>query len=147
MRIATRFSIAVHILSLLGTDLPQEPTSEFLAGSIGVNPVVVRNVIGMLKRAGLVLASQGRAGASLAKPLEEVSLLDVYRAVEVGDDLFAIHGNPHPECPVGRNIQGALDSVFTDAQRALENRLAATTLRDVLTDILAAASVDRRCST
>lgn len=128
MRIATRFSIGVHILSILGSDLFDEPTSERMAGSIGVNPVVVRNVTGMLRRAGLVSSSQGVAGARLARPLAGITLLDVYHAVEVDVDLFAIHENPHPDCPVGARIQGTLEAVFTDAQRAMETRLAATTM-------------------
>ena len=135
MRIATRFSIAVHVLSLLGVELPQGPTSEFLAGSIGVNPVMVRNVTGMLKRAGLVSASQGVAGTQLAKPLASITLLDVYRAVGAADELFGMHENPHPDCPVGANIQATLEGVFSDAQRAMEARLEATTMQDVVANL------------
>jgi DNA-binding IscR family transcriptional regulator len=138
MRIATRFSIAVHILSILGSDLTAEPTSEFMAGSIGVNPVVVRNVTGMLRRAGLVESSQGKAGAFLAKPLASITLLDVYRAVEADTELFAMHRNPHPQCPVGHGIQGALETEFSEAQRAMEHRLAATTMDQIVAHILSA---------
>lgn len=133
MQVASRFSIGVHILSLLGADPGAENTSEYLAGSIGVNPVVVRNVSGMLRRAGLVATRQGVAGARLARPLAEVTLLDVYRAVAAVDegDLFAVHPNPNPRCPVGANIQRTLENVFGEAQRAMEARLAQTTLEQV----------------
>lgn len=131
MQIATRFSIAVHILALLGAELEQEPTSEFLAGSVGVNPVVIRQVSGLLRKAGLVASSQGKAGTRLARPLDAVSLLDVYRAVDGDHDLFAIH-HPNPQCPVGRGIQGTLDTVFEEAQKALEGRLAQTTVAQII---------------
>ncbi len=133
MRSANRFSIAVHILSLLGALPEAEHTSEWMAGSIGVNPVVVRNVTGLLRRAGLVRTHQGVAGARLARPLAEISLLDVYRAVE-GDEagLFSIHPRPNPQCPVGARIQGTLTRLFAAAEDALHARLAGITLAQVV---------------
>jgi DNA-binding IscR family transcriptional regulator len=138
MRIATRFTVAVHIIVLLGVDPEAGPTSEYMAGSIGTNPVVVRNVTGMLKRAGLVTSSQGKPGAYLARPLDKITLLDVYRAVEADPELFAIHENPHPDCPVGSHIQGALEGVLMDAQRAMEQRLDSTTMEQIVGRIRAA---------
>ncbi len=103
MRIASRFAIGIHVLSLLGSNPEAENTSEWMAASIGVNPVIVRNVTGMLRRAGLVNTRQGVAGTQVARPLAEITLLDVYRAVEAVDEgeLFAFHPNPNPRCPVG----------------------------------------------
>lgn len=117
------------------------PTSEWMAGSIGVNAVIVRNIAGQLRRAGLVTARQGVAGTSLAKPLEQISLLDVYRAVEVDGELFAIHPRPNPDCPVGANIQSSLEDVFHEAQEAMEARLAATSVREIATTIQEKASI------
>ena len=136
MQIAARFSIAVHVLSLLGVMPEQEPTSEFLAGSIGVNPVVVRRVIGMLRDAGLVETHQGRAGARLAKSLAEVTLLDVFRAVDAVDRLFAFHENPNPNCPVGANIQTALEGELSSAQSAMELHLSRVTLSSIVDRVL-----------
>jgi len=141
VKIATRFSVATHILSLLElTKNEDAPTSEWMAGSVGVNAVIVRNITGQLKRAGLVDSRQGVAGARLAKPLTDVTLLDVYRAVEMEDELFAIHENPNPDCPVGANIQATLESVFREAQHALEDRLGQTRLDQVVTDLTARAN-------
>lgn len=138
MRTANRFAIAVHTLTLLESDAEQEYTSEYMAGSIGVNPVVVRNVLGMLRRAGLVRTQQGVPGARLARDPSRITLLEVYRAVEPENELFSIHDRPNPNCPVGANIQQSLESVFQAAQSAMEQRLAATTLADVAQDIKAA---------
>jgi len=134
MRIASRFAIGVHILSLLGTESASENTSDWMAGSIGVSPVIVRNVVGMLRRAGLVTTRQGVAGTHPAKALSEITLLDIYRAVEAVEEgeLFALHSNPNPQCPVGANIQTTLQDVFKEAQQAMEARLAATTLEQVV---------------
>ena len=105
-------------------------TSTFLAGSIGTSPVMVRT-------------SKGKTGITLAKPLDEITLLDLWRAVDQSDadSLFHFHENPCPQCPVGGNIHAALDGRLTAAQRALEDQLKRTTLADVEKDIrLLAAS-------
>ena len=132
MRIANRFSIGVHILSLLGMLRDAEHTSEWMAGSIGVNPVVVRNVVGMLRRAGLVRTQQGIAGTRLARPLSEMTLLDVYRAVEDEARLFSIHSRPNPKCPVGARIEETLSDIFAGAEGAMHTQLAETTLQQVV---------------
>ena len=118
-------------------------TSTFLAGSIGTSPVMVRTIMGMLKQAGIIESSKGKTGITLAKPLDEITLLDLWRAVDQSgaDSLFHFHENPCPQCPVGGNIHAALDGRLTAAQRALEDQLKRTTLADVEKDIrLLAAS-------
>ena len=135
MPIASRFAIGVHILSLIGKEDSGTPTSERLAGSIGVNAVIVRNVLGDLRRAGLVHTRQGVAGAQLGKPLSAITLLDVYRAVETDRELFAIHPRPNPDCFVGANIQTTLEHFFGEAQQAMEARLSNITLEQVVQDM------------
>lgn len=112
-------------------------TSTFLAGSIGTSPVMVRTIMGMLKQAGIIESSKGKTGITLAKPLDEITLLDLWRAVDQSDadSLFHFHENPCPQCPVGGNIHAALDGRLTAAQRALEDQLKRTTLADVEKDI------------
>src|SRR4029079_3118805 len=124
-----RFSIGVHILSLLGALRDAEHTSEWMAGSIGVNPVVVRNVSGMLRRAGLVRTQQGVAGTWLARPLSEITLLDVYRAVEDETSLFSVHPHPTPKCPVGARIEETLSDAFAEAEDAMHAKLAHITMQ------------------
>lgn len=138
MRIANRFSIAVHILSLLGALRDAEHTSEWMAGSIGVNPVVVRNITGMLRRAGLVRTQQGVAGTRLARPLSEITLLDVYRAVEEDTSVFSVHPRPNPKCPVGSRIEQTLSQIFTSAEHAMHAKLEGVTL-DLVVRRLSAA--------
>ncbi|MBR0256771.1 MAG: Rrf2 family transcriptional regulator, partial [Synergistaceae bacterium] len=98
MQISGRFTIAVHILTC--TDYFHDDytiTSNFLASSMGVNPVIVRQVILFLDRAGLIDVVRGKEGIILARPLEEITLYDVYIAVESvkGGKLFRFHENPN----------------------------------------------------
>ena len=137
MQITSKFTVAVHILTCIDIFGGQmRVTSDFLSGSTGVNAVIVRNVLGQLRNAGIVETRQGSGGAHLAKALDEVTLYDIYKAVECVDDegLFHFHENPNVECPVGRNIHKAMDDRLAAAQTALENELKRTTLAQVVAD-------------
>ena len=142
MQISTRFTIAVHVLLAIGEFSPTtRATSTFLGQSVNANPVVIRRSLGQLKDAGLVNVEMGAGGATLARPADEITLLDIYRAVESSEEhLFNFHESPNPECPVGRNVHAVLDGELAAAQQALEDRLAQTTLADLLarTDALIA---------
>ena len=135
---SSKFTIGVHLLAVidyLGED--EKVTSSVLAGSIGVNPVIVRNVMGNLKEAGLISISQGKSGISLKKTPGQITFYDVYKAVDsVNEDgLFHFHENPNPECPVGRNIHKAMDSKLERVQMCMEAEMRKITLADVMTDI------------
>ena len=137
MQITSKFTAAVHILACIDIFGGQmRVTSDFLSGSTGVNAVIVRNVLGQLRNAGIVETRQGSGGAHLAKALDEITLYDIYKAVDCVDDegLFHFHENPNADCPVGRNIHKAMDDRLQTAQAALENELKSTTLAQVVAD-------------
>ncbi len=137
MQITSKFTVAVHILTCIDIFGGQmRVTSDFLSGSTGVNAVIVRNVLGQLRNAGIVETRQGSGGAHLAKALDEITLYDIYKAVDCVDDegLFHFHENPNADCPVGRNIHKAMDNRLEAAQSALENELKSTTLAQVVAD-------------
>jgi len=144
MSISSRFSVGIHILALIEINKSGISTSEFLAGSVNTNPAVIRKIMGMLKNAGLVKVRPGVAGAELAKELSDISLFDVYKAVNVVQEkeLFTVHDHPNPECPVGRNIQATIEPLFTAAQLAMEKVLRSLTLEDVVKSI---ATKENRC--
>ncbi|PTX64617.1 Rrf2 family protein [Melghirimyces profundicolus] len=138
MKISSRFTIAVHILSLLEVEKASHCTSEWIASSVNTNPVIIRRVIGKLKKAGLVGVRPGTGGAYLLKSLEDVTLLDVYRAVEVVEEgeLFHFHEHPNPQCPVGANIQTVLHVILKIAQSAMEQVLEQITMKQLVEDLI-----------
>ncbi len=139
MAFSTRFSVAVHVLTLLACSEEELLTSAFMAGSVGTNEVVVRRLLGPLRDAGLVESRLGSGGGwALALKPEEIRLDRVWRAVEEGTELLARHERPNPACLVGRNIQRALDGVSCDAARAFEATLASHTVASVLAGVLEA---------
>lgn len=137
MQISSRFTVGVHILALLEINKEAVSSSEYLAGSVNTNPTLIRKIMGMLKKNGLIEVQPGIAGAKLAKSPSDIRLIDVYRAVDVvkEQELFSIHENSLPECPVGRNIQGSITPVLTAAQIALEKELENVTIEDIIKDI------------
>ena len=136
MQISSRFTIASHILVLLALEGKSEKmTSQTIAGSVGVNPVIVRNILAQLKHAGLVSVARGVGGAVLAKEAQDVTLLDIYQAVDSlgqSEQLFSFHEQPNPACRVGKNIHPLLDGELERTQVALEQELAQTRLSDLL---------------
>lgn len=138
MQISSRFTIAIHIFACVDTfGSEMKITSDFLAGSINTNPVIIRKLLSQLKDAGLIEVKRGPGGIDITRPLEEITFLDIYKAVECIEDekLFHFHENPNPECPVGKNIHIVLDDKLQSVQEAMEKKLASITLADVKNDL------------
>ena len=144
----SRLTIAIHILAwmALSQQRGQEPlTSDQVAASVNTNPVIIRRSLGDLRRARLVKVRHGAgAGWSLARTPAEISLLDVYDAVE-RDPLFGMHRTePNLECPVGGGIRPALGHVYGGVEQALRRELQRTSIADVLRQTLLEREASRR---
>lgn len=137
MQISTKFTIAIHILTAVeyfGGSM--KVTSDLLSASIGSNPVIIRNIMSDLKKAGLIETKRGPGGITITRPLDQITFYDVYEAVEKNKtELFNFHNNPNPACPVGRNIHAALDDKLAEAQKDFEDDLRKFTVADVVGDL------------
>ena len=129
----TKFSTAIHMLILV-SEAEQPMNSEQIAHSVGTNASYIRKVAALLSRAGIIEGRRGVSGFSLLKAPEDITLLDVYRAVEQTEDVhvFDVHQNPSDECIVGRNIRPVLNGVFRQAEQVVERKLAGATLADCM---------------
>lgn len=136
MNTSSRFAFAVHVLALLSLQEGAPLSSDMIAGSVNTNPALVRRLLSMLSEAGLTTSQLGAGGgALLARAPCDITLLEIYRAVDDAQ-LFALHREePNPACMVGRNIQVVLRGIIDDAQRAMESSLAARTLADATADV------------
>lgn len=138
MQISSRFTLAIHIFACIDTfGNEYKVTSDFLSKSTNVNPVIIRKILGQLKGAGLIEVARGTGGTTVAKPLKEITFLDVYHAVECieNGNLFHFHDNPNTNCPVGRNIHHVLDDKLLRVQSSMEKELASITLEDLKQDM------------
>lgn len=130
----TKLSVAIHTLALLALKEGESLTSQRIAKSVDTNPVVIRRILCALHEAGLVHCCVGKSGgAKLAKSPKNVTLLDVYRAID-DEPLFAQHSE-NKSCGVSCCLKRELGRVFNDAQGAMAGRLKKTTLAQVLKTI------------
>ena len=138
MNVSTRFTVALHILTLLASNRQLPLTSEYIAGSVNTNSVVVRRLLGLLRRSGFVTSQPGTGGGwQLSREPASITLVDVRRAVNEGSP-FTMHSQPpNPACPVGRNIQAVLREPYARAERAMEAELAKTTVKGLLHSVQA----------
>ncbi|QBD82377.1 Rrf2 family transcriptional regulator [Ktedonosporobacter rubrisoli] len=139
MSTSSRFTVALHILTWMALVSRQREivTSDQIAASVNTNPVFIRRILGLLEKAHLVTVQHGTgAGWKLAHKAEEISLLDVFQAVEQAPLFEMHHSQPNQACPVGRGIQPALKGFYENAENALKQQLAQTTIADVLQETL-----------
>ncbi|MDR3774628.1 MAG: Rrf2 family transcriptional regulator [Terracidiphilus sp.] len=136
----SRFSTAVHILTLLASMPGERLTSEFIAVSVGTNPVVIRRQLALLRNAALVDSKGARGGGwVLARAPGQIALSQV--RVALGSEAqFRMHRNePHPNCVVGQNVRQALSHVYADAEEAVNTSLKGWTIEDLLNEVQSAA--------
>lgn len=128
-----RFATSLHILSLLGIFPEELRSSEWLAGSININPVLVRKELINLRNAGLVASKEGKNGGSyLAKPAHKILLSEVFKAVQQEFLLGRTINTPNPDCRVGKQINKHLDKLNAQATNALIQQLGKQTLADFM---------------
>ena len=132
-RINNRFSVGVHIMTVLGDHHGEPVTSSHLTASVRAHESQVRSVLSKLVKAGLVATARGRNGfSSLARPANKISLLEIYKAVEA-PPLFSIHRYPKEKtCRTSCTHKEAMVEVLEDAQRAFETRLGQRMLSELV---------------
>ncbi len=129
----TRFATAIHILTLLAAEPEKWLSSEYIAGSININPVMVRKELSVLVDAGLVNTKKGKeGGAQLAKASKKILLSEIYMAVIHGEILGRKNTNTNSNCPIGKQINNHLTTLFSDMEKKNIKLLKKRTLADFL---------------
>ena len=135
MRINVKCSSAVHILLMIAS-IPEDYkiTSEFLSSSLGNNPVEVRKLLSSLKKAGLIEVVRGQGGTRLLKNPQDITLLDIYNAVDGNsiDNIIGIHSHPSQQCPFGKNINEVLSQSYRNISESLKEEMKSITLQQFI---------------
>lgn len=127
----TRFATAIHIMTLLARDPQEWLTSDWIAGSINVNPVIVRKELGHLKKAALVESRQGKdGGVRISKKAEDISVAEIYEAIKSAEILGKKNQNPNPLCAVGKDINKNLNLLFSETDSLVQHFLSKKKLSD-----------------
>lgn len=132
MKYSTKLSDAVHILSFIQINPSSDLSSTAIAKSVQTNPGFVRQIMMCLRGAGLIQSVTGHAKPTLTRNAKEITLLDIYRAVEGDKPLLHLDTHINPECGVGVNIQLALKEYYQTIQKAAEKEMNHVTLEDII---------------
>lgn len=133
---SVQFTVAAHIMAALAYQPERKIPSAVLARSVNANPTFVRKSLSKLSKAGLIVTTRGKSGAStLSRSPRRITLLDVYRA-SAAPQAFAIHEYPvEKKCPISCGIKECMSGVLARAQSSFEKTLAGITVADLLGDL------------
>lgn len=132
----SRFAVALHVLGFMAYTAGNTNTSEQIAGSVNTNPVVIRRLLASLREAGLVVSQPGPGGGwQLTRASDQITLADVYRAVD-DDPLFTLPTSaPEDHCEVGAHVLNVLHRLNAEAETALTAHLDKTSVGDIVVEI------------
>lgn len=111
-------------------------SSKAIANSVEANPSVIRNLMSDLKKANLITSHQGVAQPKLYKMPSEISIFDIYQAINTNHHLLHIDHKTNPKCIVGKNIQASLKEFYKDIEKSAEDKMKQISLQDIIDDIL-----------
>lgn len=127
----TRFATLIHMLTLLAKHPGKWLNSDWIAGSISINPVIVRKELGLLQELGWVVSRKGKEGGSMLQvSANEISLADIYKAVKHSNVLGKKNLQPNSKCPVGKNINKQLENLFNETDENVFAMLQKRSLKD-----------------
>lgn len=132
MKYSTKLSDTVHVMVLIAINQEKSLSSASIAESIHTNPGFVRQLMLKLKKAELMTSVAGHARPSLSKPADQITLLDIYKAVEGDKPLLHLDTHTNPECGVGINIQLSLQGFYNEIQKTAEEKMNTITLQDII---------------
>lgn len=138
MQISMKCSVAVHCLLFIWEARGRvRVTSTLLAQSTGCNPVIIRNILSALKKAGIITVSRGPGGAELCRDPSEITLLEIYSALEPKglSSIIGIHPCDKRSCPVAQNIRRVLCRPYHQIEESIARTMAGITLASMVQDL------------
>ena len=138
MQLSMKCSVAVHCLLFIWEARGKaRVTSTLLAQSTGANPVVIRNILSALKKAGLITVPRGQGGAELCRDPEQITLYQIYAALEPQGltSLIGIHPCDGRACPVAQNIRRVLRHPYRQIEDAIAATMDGITLASLIQDL------------
>ena len=137
MQISMKCSVAVHCLIFIYEAKGiTKVTSNLLAESTGSNPVVIRNILSALKKAGIITVRRGTGGAELCTDPSQITLYQIYSALEPNGvtSMIGIHPCQERPCPVAKNIRRVLERPYRKIENAVQKTMESITLQSMIDD-------------
>lgn len=137
MQLSMKCSLAVHCLIFIyEANGVARVTSTLLSQSTGANPVVIRNILSALKKAGLITVARGTGGAQLCQDPKDITLYEIYHALEPDglSSLIGIHSCGDRPCPVAQNIRPVLENSYQKIEGSIRQAMEEITLENMVED-------------
>lgn len=137
MQISMKCSVAIHCLIFIYEAKEKvKVTSTLLSQSTGCNPVIIRNILSALKKAGLITVARGTGGANLCADPSEINLYQIYNALEPKglSGLIGIHSCEGLKCPVAQNIQKVLHVPYCKIEESIKQTMEGISLKSMIDD-------------
>ena len=130
MRMSSNYTVSIQSLLLIMASTERKMTSEMISQSTGANPVLIRQLFTKLKKADILSVSTGLGVTTLSRDPKDISLWDIYMAIEKYDaaDLFKFHPNISPECKIGGFFKDILTPHLDEAIQAMAKEMAQISL-------------------
>lgn len=113
MQVSSNFTKSIHLCIYLNLKDRLVSSSEF-AKSLKTNPVVVRRLIGHLKKHRIIGSVAGtHGGFFLERSTDKITLWDVYLAVR--DAIFFNRPKVNPNCVVSSNLTVLVHDLFSES--------------------------------
>lgn len=128
----TQLSDAAHVLVYIAMHQLDEITSEKIANSVMTDPTMVRRIMSKLNRAGLLKSNRGIAKPEIIRPLEKITLKDIYHAVSTAPNFLNVDYETSKTCNVGSIIPMVMGSYYEKIQTQTENEMAKITLAKII---------------
>lgn len=135
MKFSHKLSDAVHLLAYIEIFPDDDLSSRAIARSIVTNPSMVRSLMMDLRKAGLLKTKQGSAEPELAKQPEEISLYDIFAAVDMDHHLLHVDEDTEQKCLVGGNIQTSLAKAYAEVEEAAFAKMREISLQEIVDQI------------
>jgi DNA-binding IscR family transcriptional regulator len=135
VKFSHKLSDALHLLSYIVICHDGDLSSRRIASSIRTNPSTVRSLMTDLRKAGLLKTQQGSAEPELAKDPKDISMYDVFHAVDMEHNLLHVDKDTEQKCPVGGNIQGPLAKAYAEVEEAAFAKMREISLREIVDQI------------
>lgn len=129
--ISGKFAITIHILTLLSKFPDDYLSSEFIAGSMNLHPVLVRKEIANLKKNNIVESREGKNGGTrLLKSASNISLDAIFKMTFDTVTLGFSKNKPNPDCLVGKKINENLENLYENINQEISLQLSGISLED-----------------
>ena len=132
----SRLATAIHVAGMLSFAEQMPLTSEAIAQSCNTNAVVIRRIIGLLTRHNLVTVKMGSGGgARLTKNPNEITLAEIYQALDEGAVFEVPQFDESFHCEIGKIVRPILADVLNIAEQSLLKTLDQITLAAVIEQV------------